>query len=145
MRKKLLPLLLALLLLCACGKSSAAVEAHSAAQPILVLDGAEAAEKDGVRLTVTAYSDGVLTVRLENNSDVPWNCCLGYTVLLREGDGWRELHWPAGQAPAEVCFSLRPGQSADQALDLKALSLSSGEYRLSLGGMEAAFVLVWTE
>ena len=145
MRKKLLPLLLVLVLLCACGKPAAPAEAPAAAKPVLILDSAQAAEQDGVRLTVTAYSDGVLTVRLENSGDVPWNCCLGYSVQLREGNGWRELPWPEGQAPAEVCFSLRPGQSAEQTLDLAALALSSGEYRFTLGGLSAPFSLVWTE
>ena len=130
MRKTVLPLLLCLALLAACGAPAG-----------LTLAAAQPAEQNGVRLTVTDYRDGVLTVCLENGGAAPWNCCLGCRVQRWQDGAWQDLPWPEGGEPEEVCFFLRPGMTGEQSLDLTALALGAGEYRFCLGGLEAPFIL----
>ncbi len=164
MKKTLLLLLVCALALCACGQSETpeapaetpeptevpaeatepapTEEPEELIPPVLILDGTQAAELDGVRLEVVGFADGTIQFKLENGRDTEWSF-QGFRLKLREDGQWTEL--PLPESAARESLSLEPGRSITGQMAPAGVSFDAWEYLFCLGELEAAFTLVYTE
>ncbi|MCR4950105.1 MAG: rhodanese-like domain-containing protein [Solobacterium sp.] len=116
-------------------------------EPILMLDKAETAEVNGVKMTVTGYADGQLQARIQNSGTEVFTYGEPFAVKQKMADGTvRELAWEEERMWIMIAYELPPSGTADITCSLAGLEkLDAGEYFLVKNGIEAPFELVYSE
>ncbi|MBR2832324.1 MAG: rhodanese-like domain-containing protein [Oscillospiraceae bacterium] len=117
-----------------------------AVRPVLMLDGAEEGEADGVRLLVTGYADGKISVRLTNTTEEEKYCGMEFSLSVKKNGAWQELPWPEDMSWIALAQVIPARGETEAVCDASALgALDSGEYLLEKAGVQAEFRLVWSE
>ena len=115
-------------------------------RPVLMLDKHEPAEKDGIILEVTEFSDTQLTARFENQSSETFWYGQPFEIMVRDNDEWIAAKWKEDLVWTMEAYELPPGESREITCDLSLMEeLTSGEYLLVRNGLEAPFRLVYSE
>lgn len=113
---------------------------------ILILDDHTSGEKDGIVLSVTDYSEGILLAQLENHSGKTFEYGEQFVLKYHENDEWTEVEWPPDMSWTAIAYVLEDGASAEVKCRVGPLEpLKAGEYMLVKDGIEAYFWLVATE
>lgn len=115
-------------------------------QPVLMLDAHEPAEKNGVILEVTEFSDAKLTARFENQSDETFWYGQPFEIMVRKDGEWVRAEWKEEMVWTMEAYELAPGESREISCDLSMMKeLTSGEYLLVRNEIKAPFTLVYSE
>lgn len=119
---------------------------HALTDVILMLDRHSPAEKDGIILEVTDYSDEILSARFTNESDESFWYGQPFDILVRNGDEWEPVKWEEEIVWTMEAYELQPGETAEFTCSLSLMSdLTSGFYKLVKNDIEAEFCLVYSE
>ena len=121
-------------------------DVSDAIRPVLMLDGAEEGEAEGVRLLVTGYADDVITARLTNTTEEEKYIGMEFSLSLKKDGVWQKLPWPEDTSWIALAQVLPANGETEAVCDASALGpLDSGEYLLEKAGVQAEFRLVWSE
>ena len=122
-------------------------EEDRAVQPVLLLDKTETAEVNGVKMTVTGYTEDQLQARIQNSGTEVFTYGEPFSVKQKMADGTvRELAWEEERMWIMIAYELPPEGTADITCSLAGLEkLDAGEYFLVKNGIEAPFTLVYSE
>lgn len=137
MRRFWILILAAVLLLCACGRETAAPSEKT----VLRLAQEAETEKDGVRLRAEAFEDGILRIRLLNRSGSRWYYGEGFSLYRRNDEGgWTSV--PDDRVWTAIAYELEDGDDVELLCDLSKLPMDAGTYKLVRDGMELSFRLI---
>ena len=140
--KKIWFILLAMLLLCACGRDVAPLETSVPAEKTVIrLAQTVETEKDGIRLRIDAFESGTLSLRLFNRSGKMWYYGESFAVYRRTTEGgWTKM--PDDRSWTAIAYELEDGDEVWLACDLSEMPMEAGTYKLVRDGMELSFRLI---